>query len=105
MSKHILLVHDLEMCIRDRAQVINLLNDLRNKMGLTIMFIAHNLSVVAVDEVSGFDFPQGRLVHRVVMLLQGLVLNALPMLLAVSYTHLDVYKRQVLMKSINCTAS
>ena len=29
-----------------QAQVINLLNELRNKMGLTIMFIAHNLSVV-----------------------------------------------------------
>ncbi len=29
-----------------QAQVINLMNDLRNKMGLTIMFIAHNLSVV-----------------------------------------------------------
>ncbi len=29
-----------------RAQVINLLNDLRNTMGLTIMFIAHDLSVV-----------------------------------------------------------
>ncbi len=29
-----------------QAQVINLLNDLRNRMGLTIMFIAHNLSVV-----------------------------------------------------------
>ncbi len=29
-----------------QAQVINLLNDLREKMGLTIMFIAHNLSVV-----------------------------------------------------------
>ena len=29
-----------------RAQVINLLNDLRNSMGLTIMFIAHDLSVV-----------------------------------------------------------
>ena len=29
-----------------QAQVINLLNDLRHKMGLTIMFIAHNLSVV-----------------------------------------------------------
>ncbi|MBQ2085475.1 MAG: ATP-binding cassette domain-containing protein [Oscillospiraceae bacterium] len=29
-----------------RAQVINLLNDLREKMGLTIMFIAHDLSVV-----------------------------------------------------------
>ena len=29
-----------------QAQVINLLNDLRSRMGLTIMFIAHNLSVV-----------------------------------------------------------
>lgn len=29
-----------------QAQVINLLNDLRNKMNLTIIFIAHNLSVV-----------------------------------------------------------
>lgn len=29
-----------------RAQVINLLNDLRNEQGITIMFIAHDLSVV-----------------------------------------------------------
>ena len=29
-----------------QAQVINLLNDLRNNMNLTILFIAHNLSVV-----------------------------------------------------------
>src|SRR5574344_713331 len=29
-----------------QAQIINLLNDLRNQLGLTIVFIAHNLSVV-----------------------------------------------------------
>ncbi len=29
-----------------KAQVINLLNDLKEEMGLTILFIAHNLSVV-----------------------------------------------------------
>ncbi|MBQ4450897.1 MAG: ATP-binding cassette domain-containing protein [Clostridia bacterium] len=29
-----------------QAQIINLLNDLRERMGLTILFIAHNLSVV-----------------------------------------------------------
>ena len=29
-----------------RAQIMNLLNDLREKMGLTILFIAHDLSVV-----------------------------------------------------------
>ncbi len=29
-----------------QAQVINLLNDLRNNLGLTIIFVAHNLSVV-----------------------------------------------------------
>ncbi len=29
-----------------QAQVINLLNELKNEMGLTVLFIAHNLSVV-----------------------------------------------------------
>ena len=29
-----------------RAQIINLLNDLKEEMGLTILFIAHDLSVV-----------------------------------------------------------
>lgn len=47
-----------------RAQVINLLNDLRNKLGLTIMFIAHDLSVVKYfsDTIGVMYF--GKMVER-----------------------------------------
>ncbi len=46
-----------------QAQVINLLNDLRNKMNLTILFIAHDLSVVKYfsDRIAVMYF--GRLVE------------------------------------------
>lgn len=46
-----------------QAQVINLLNDLREKMGLTIIFIAHDLSVVKYfsDRIAVMYF--GRLVE------------------------------------------
>ena len=41
-----------------QAQVINLLNDLRDRLGLTIMFIAHDLSVVKYfsDRIGGMYF-------------------------------------------------
>ena len=35
-----------KMCIRDRAQVLNLLQDLQQQRGLTYMFVTHDLSVV-----------------------------------------------------------
>ena len=46
-----------------QAQVINLLNDLKDEMGLTILFIAHNLSVVKYfsDRIGVMYF--GRLVE------------------------------------------
>ena len=39
------------MCIRDRdvsiqSQVVNMLEDMQHEMGLTYLFIAHDLSVV-----------------------------------------------------------
>ncbi len=47
-----------------QAQVINLLNDLRNKLGLTILFIAHDLSVVKYfsDSIGVMYF--GKMVER-----------------------------------------
>jgi ABC-type oligopeptide transport system ATPase subunit len=46
-----------------QAQVINLLNDLRERLGLTILFIAHDLSVVKYfsDRIGVMDF--GKLVE------------------------------------------
>ncbi len=47
-----------------QAQILNLLNDLKREMGLTILFIAHNLSVVKYfcDYIGVMN--RGRLVER-----------------------------------------
>ena len=58
-----------------QTQLLNLFLDLRDELGLSIIFVAHQLSVIA--EVA----------DRVAIMHEGAIK-------AVSYTHLDVYKRQ-----------
>ena len=36
-----------EMCIRDRAQILQLLDDIRDQMSLSMIFITHDLRVAA----------------------------------------------------------
>ena len=55
-----------------QAQVVNMFEELQEQMGLTYLFIAHDLSVVK---------------H---------ISNRIGVMYPVSYTHLDVYKRQFL---------
>ena len=65
-----------------RAQVLNLIADLVDRLSLTLVFVSHDLSVVrhVCDTVA--------VMHR------GEIVEIGPTE-PVSYTHLDVYKRQV----------
>ena len=62
-----------------QSQVVNMLEDMQEQMGLTYLFIAHDLSVVR------------HISNRIGVMYLGSLVE----LGAVSYTHLDVYKRQV----------
>ena len=87
------------MCIRDRI----LVNGIgRLKPGLTLEQAQARLTAMAAELRHDFpgDYPsQAQWTIEIQPLQETLVGNVRPMLLAVSYTHLDVYKRQGLVRS------
>ena len=65
-----------------QAQILNLMNELKREHGTSILFVTHDLGVI------------NQMADDVAVMYCGQVVELAPATVPVSYTHLDVYKRQ-----------